>query len=283
MPKRTGLTTKDYLRAAALPTATQSYTVIPHDFIITNVENELKAAGLEIERELYKATIDAKIASGVLQLKQGDDQEMRMTFVWANSYDKSMRFKCAIGGYLPQSQSIVVSANLGSWGRKHTGTADQETLETIKHQISSADFYYKQLLVDKNNMKNIKITDRRRAELIGILYFEHGLLTGEQLGIIKAESKKSSFVYNADKDSLWMLYCNIIFSLQKSHPRTWLDQQRLIHFFICDIFNIDNTVPTPVVSAPQATTGLRQITLDEAIAEAEAEANANQTNDLSEA
>lgn len=272
MPRRTGLATKDYLKAAALPVATQSYTVIPHDFIITNVETELKAVGLEIERELYKATIDAKIASGVLHLKQGDDQEMRMMFVWANSYDKSMRFKCAIGGYLPQSQSIIVSANMGSWGRKHTGTADQETLDTIKHQISSADYYYKQLIRDKDNMKNIKVTDRRKAELMGILYFEHGLLTAEQLGIVKAEDKKPSFVYNSDKDSLWMLYCNIIFSLQKSHPRTWLDQQRLIHFFICDIFDIDNTiVPQPVVQpAVENVTGEKyQMTIHDVIAEEE--------------
>ena len=264
MPKRTSLTTKDFLINATLPQGTKSYTVIPHDFVINAVAQELQAAGLEIEQELYKATDTAQIASGVLHLKQGDDQEMRMMFAWANSYDKSMRFKCAIGGYLPQSGSIIVSGNMGSWGRKHTGTADQETIATIKHQIESGDVYYKQLISDKEAMKTIELTARRRAELLGILYIEHGLLTGEQLGVVREQMKRPSHFYNATKDSLWTLYCHIIFSLQKSHPKNWLDQQRLIHFFITDIFEIlpkeEEVIAEPVTN---------QITIDQVIAEEE--------------
>jgi len=270
MPKRTGSVTKELLINAPLPQATATYTVIPHDFVISSVEQELKAAGLEIEQELYKATDSAQVASGVLHLKQGEDQEMRMMFAWANSYDKSMRFKCAIGGYLPQSGSILVSGNMGSWGRKHTGSAAQQTLETIKHQIHSADMYYTELINDKAVMKNVLVPERRKAEVLGILYFEHGLLTGEQLGIIKQQHKNPSFSYNADKDSLWTLYCHVIYSLQRSHPKNWLDQQRLIHFFMTDIFDIYNHVqePVPTVqSVPEVDP--RQITLDQAIAEAE--------------
>lgn len=270
MPKRTGSVTKELLINAPLPQATATYTVIPHDFVISSVEQELKAAGLEIEQELYKATDSAQVASGVLHLKQGEDQEMRMMFAWANSYDKSMRFKCAIGGYLPQSGSILVSGNMGSWGRKHTGSAAQQTLETIKHQIHSADMYYTELINDKAVMKNVLVPERRKAEVLGILYFEHGLLTGEQLGIIKQQHKNPSFSYNADKDSLWTLYCHVIYSLQRSHPKNWLDQQRLIHFFMTDIFDIYNHVqePVPAVqSVPEVDP--RQITLDQAIAEAE--------------
>lgn len=270
MPKRTGSVTKELLINAPLPQATATYTVIPHDFVMSSVEQELKAAGLEIEQELYKATDSAQVASGVLHLKQGEDQEMRMMFAWANSYDKSMRFKCAIGGYLPQSGSILVSGNMGSWGRKHTGSAAQQTLETIKHQIHSADMYYTELINDKAAMKDVTVPERRKAEVLGILYFEHGLLTGEQLGIIKQQHKNPSFSYNADKDSLWTLYCHIIYSLQRSHPKNWLDQQRLIHFFMTDIFDIYNHVQksVPAVqSVPKVDP--RQITLDQAIAEAE--------------
>jgi len=270
MPKRTGSVTKELLINAPLPQATATYTVIPHGFVISSVEQELKAAGLEIEQELYKAGNNAQVASGVLHLKQGEDQEMRMMFAWANSYDKSMRFKCAIGGYVPQTRSILGSGNIGSWGRKHTGSADQQTLETIKHQIHYADMYYTQLINDKNIMKNILVPERRKAEVLGILYFEHGLLTGEQIGIIKQQHKNPSFNYNADKDSLWILYCHVIYSLQRSHPKNWLDQQRLIHFFMTDIFDIYNHVqePAPAVqSVPEVDP--RQITLDQAIAEAE--------------
>lgn len=248
MPKRVSIITKDYLKAAPLPTATSSYTVIPHDYIITNVENELKAAGLEIEKELYKATIDANIASGALLLKQGEDQDMRMLFTWANSYDKTMRFKCAIGGYLPEPNSCIIPANMASWDRKHTGNADAEALDTIKHQISNAGTYYNQLVQDKENMKGITLTKTRAGELLGVIFLEHGLLTSEQMNIIKSEYKKPSFKYSAPVDSLWTFYCHIIYSLQKAHPKTWLDQQRLIHFYLCDGFGIDNAVGIPSAS-----------------------------------
>lgn len=255
------------LAQAVQPTGTATYSVIPHDFVIKAVEKELLNHGFEIEEEVYKANQDAQIASGILRLKQGEDQEMRMMFAWSNSYDKSMRFKCAIGGYLPQSGSTVVSGNIGTWGRKHTGTALQEAMDTVKHQLSSADMYYTELLNDKSCMKNIQVVERRRAEVLGILFFEHGLLTTEQLSIIKDQLRKPKFNYNADKESLWTLYCHIIFSLQKSHPRHWFDQQRLIHFFMSEIFDITNQIktqpiaPTPVSNSEE----LHQITLDEMI------------------
>jgi hypothetical protein len=270
MPKKAGVTTKEMLKQAPLPMATSSYTVISHDFVMSSVEAELAKANLKIERELYKMSSNGQIASGVLHLNAGDDQEMRMMFAWANSYDKSMRFKCAIGGYLTKSGSIVVSGNMGTWGRKHTGTADQETLQTITHQIESADVYYSQLLKDKENMKNILLTERERAAGLGVIYFEHGLLNTEQTMIIKDQMKKPSYDYNCDKDSLWALYCNVIYSLQKSHPKTWLDQQRLIHFFLCDYFNIESFIlPLPKVNQPEVTGGY-QMTIHDVIAEEEA-------------
>lgn len=233
---RSAFKTEDYLRNAQLPQATKSYAVVPHGYIIDKVSTELEDAGLEIDKVLYKANLDARVASAVVHLKQGEDPEMRMMFAWANSYDKSMRFKCAVGAYLLQTGSILVSGNMGNWGRKHTGTVLAETDDEIKRQISKAGLYYSRLVEDKQHMKNLIIDSRKMAEIIGVLYLEHNLISIEQVSIIKQQMRKPEFKYNADKDSLWTLYCNIIYSLQKSHPKNWLDQQRMIHWFLSTEF-----------------------------------------------
>lgn len=270
MPRRIESFTKEQIINASLPAATSSYTVIPHKFVIDTVEAELQNANLEVDYELYKSTRNGSIATSVLRLKNGDDQEMRMMFAWSNSYDKSMRFKCTVGGYLPSSGSIVVSGNMGSWGRKHTGKADEETLETIKDQISKAGIYYNQLIKDKEAMKNIILTEAEKAAALGIIFFEHALLSCEQANIIRSEMRKPSYNYNAHKDSVWVMYCNIIYSLQKSHPKNWLDQQRLIHFFMQDIYGFN---PPEVEQQPS-----NQITLEQMIADVEAEQSTTEDN-----
>lgn len=240
MPKRAGITTKEHLLSAPLPEQTKSYTVISHGFIIDKAKEVLDRMGFDIVRELYRCNEDANIAQGVYHLKfEGDqDPEMGMMFAWANSYDKSMRFKCAVGGYLNTSQSVIISGQMGSWNRKHSGTADTEASDTIISQIENAKEYYSQLVEDKKNMKTITISEKQRAELTGRMYLQYELLTGEQLGIARNEFKKPSFDYNAPADSLWTMYNGLVFALQKAHPKTWMDQQRMIHWYLTEEFGI---------------------------------------------
>jgi hypothetical protein len=277
MPKRASITTKEFLVNAALPEQTDTYTVISHGFIIDKAMEKLAENGFTVEKELYRCNGDANIASGIYHLKYGNDMEMGMMFAWSNSYDKSMRFKCAIGGYVFANQAGMISGDMGTWGRKHTGTADQETVETIIHQISNAEMYYSQLVADKEKMKGVTLDLKKFSQILGRLYFEHGLLTGEQLGIIKEQYKRPSFDYKVSKDNLWQLYCHIIFALKKAHPRTWLDQQRLIHWFLCQELGIaayENVPASPEVLQP-VKGDPKQIDLVDSIAEVEAEQNGN--------
>lgn len=280
MPARTNFTTKEILLAAPLPLQTPTYTVIPHGFVIDKIMEELTAKGFKIIKEKYRCSKSANIAQGIYHLEYGDDSEMGMMFAWSNSYDKSMRFKCAIGGFIFSNESGMISGEMGSWGRRHTGVADQEVIDTIKHQIGSAEIYYAQLVKDKEAMKMVTVPVRKFSEVLGCLYLEHGLLTGEQMGIIKAEFKKPSFVYNAPKDSLWACFNHITYSLKTAHPKSWMDQQRLIHWFLCQEFGIQTieALPSEPLSErslidPVATVAKdpAQIDLVDMIAEVEAE------------
>jgi hypothetical protein len=91
---------------------------------------------------------------------------------------------------------------------------------------------------DKETMKDIMVSDTARAQLIGRLYFEEDLLNSEQLSIIKQQIHNPTYEYNADKKSLWSLYNHITYSLRASHPKNWLDNQRLVHWFFTQEYGI---------------------------------------------
>jgi hypothetical protein len=273
MGQRIGQTTKEFLIKAPLPQQTKSYTVISHEFVINTALTELKKAGFEIEHELYRCTINGEVAQGTYYLKHEGDPDMGLMFSWANSYDKSMKFKCAIGGYVRDSKAFIIGGEMAAWGRKHTGTADQETLDQIQDQVANAQIYFEQLVADKEAMKLITVSEREKAEIIGRMLLEKKLLSLEQVGVIKNDLKKSSFTYTGNSDSLWWFYNHIIFALLKSHPKTWMDQQRMGHWFICQEFNV-----TPVVgiqadpkSVIEPKVLVKQTNLIDMIAEIEAE------------
>lgn len=234
-------TTKEYVINAPLPQQTLTYTVISHGSVINKTMACLAKHGFEVEAELYRATQNANIAQGVYHLQHSGDPEMGLMFAWSNSYDKSMRFRCSIGARVYVSGSKIIPGNMGHWGRIHTGTADQDTDKQIEEQISNAGFHFSQLVNDKESMKNLTLNMRMAGELLGILFVEKKAISSEQLNLIKAELYNPTFNYSTPKDSLWTFYNHIILSLQKSHPKTWMDQQRLVHWFICDEFGIDAT------------------------------------------
>lgn len=241
MSKRTTLTTQEYLIQASLPVATDSYTVISHKAVIDKTKEVLANKGYIIKRELYRCNEGAQVAQGIYHLEHGNDPDMSMLFAWGNSYDKSMKFKCSIGAYVHVSLASIIGSNMEIFNRKHTGTADNECFETITNQINNADAYFQQLIADKEAMKLIPLTDERRAELTGRIYLINELLTSEQLAIVKTEYNKPSFDYG-ETGSLWSMYNSIIYSLQKAHPKTWMDQQRMVHYVLCEEFNIKTGV-----------------------------------------
>lgn len=270
-------TTKDFLEKLPLPQHGGRYTVIPHSFVIDKTLEELNNRGFEVARELYRCTNDGQVAQGIYHLNYGADPEMGMMFAWSNSYDKSMRFKCAIGGYVFVCMNGMVSGNMGSWGRKHTGTADKETEETIHLQMVGAEIYYNQLVSDKEAMKQITVDQRVRAALLGQMVFHKGCLGVEQASLVSKEIENPSFDYKTDKDSLWVFYNHITHSLKSSSPRFWLEKQRAVHGFLTSEFSINNTI---LEEKTESLVAGKQLDLEEVIQEVENE-NSGSTHENS--
>ena len=249
MPKKIAECTKAHLVSVALPNHAATYTVISHQSVIDYVYTELATAGFSVVDEEFRSTADGQIAQGIHKLSFNSDPELSMMFVWTNSYNKQVRFKCGVGAYINLTGTTMVCGDMGNWARKHTGTADEETIKTIQDQIANAYMYYNQLAADKEIMKTVTLNKRRQAQMLGILFAEYQILTTEQASMIRSQMDRPSHVYE-DSNSLWAFYSYVTIALQHSHPKTWMEDQRVLHYFMSSINNFQQcNIPAQIIPA----------------------------------
>lgn len=240
MPKLIKESTRHYLENAPLPSHGDTYTVIPHRDVIENTLNMLNASGFDVVRELYRANVNANVAQGVYHIKPNNpiddkikaEDELGMMFAWTNSYDKSTRFQCAIGGYVMVCHNGMVAGDMMSFARKHTGSADYEIRMQISNQIKNAEKYYTKIIDDKNNLRKVDLSMKEQAELLGRLYAQEDILDVSQIVTVKEEMAKPSYDYQADQENAWAFYNHVTHALKKSHPRSWLSDSQKFHDFI---------------------------------------------------
>ena len=244
MPKKIQDCTMARLISVPLPVYGASYTVISHQFVIDYSKQQLLAAGFDIVDEEYRCTADGQIAQGIYKLNYNSDPELSMMFAWTNSYNKQVKFKCLVGAYINRTGSVMTSGDLGTWTRKHTGTADTETKDMIDSQIHNAHMYYAQLVSDKSSMEAVDLNKRRQAQMLGILFAEFQILTTEQASMIRNQMDRPTHAFT-NSNTLWAFYNYVTIALQHSHPRTWMEDQRILHYFISTVTNF--TPPAPPV------------------------------------
>tara|TARA_R110002153_G_scaffold35059_4_gene104408 strand:- start:6646 stop:8148 length:1503 start_codon:yes stop_codon:yes gene_type:complete len=237
MPRKLGSVSRSVLLNAPLPSATKSYTVISHSFIINAINAHLQQNSFGIANELYKCTKDAQQAVGKFILDYNNDPELQLSYSFVNSYNKTIKFGATFGAYVKESESFMIGA-LGNWNRKHTGTADQETNAKIGEQMADAKEYYEDLRLTKDSMKTHTITKNEFGALLGIFYI-NGFMSKDMVSIATQEYHKPSYNYSLGKDNLWTCYNHILHALKQSNPKVWMNNQSAIHFYITNQYKLD--------------------------------------------
>ena len=271
MPRKIENTTKAHLVSIPLPNHAATYTVISHQFIIDYAFQSLATAGFGIVDEEYRCTADGQIAQGIYKLNFNNDPELSMMFAWTNSYNKQVKFKCVVGAYINNTGSVMISGEVGSWVRKHTGTADTEVKSTIDDYISNANMYYNQLCSDKAAMELVTLNKRKQSQLLGVLFAEYEILTTEQASMIRDQMKRPQQIFT-NTESLWAFYNYVTNALQSSHPKTWMEDQRILHYFIGTICDFSASVQSVTAQIP--------VTVIEPIEDETVFVDPNQTNIL---
>ena len=230
--------TEDYLRKTKLPEETKTYTVISHGIVIDTAREMLEKYGFNVLSESYQSEHSGDIAYGLMKLEKVDDPDMAMTFYWTNSYNKMVKFKCSIGGFIYDNEvPFITSDNQATWNRKHTGVALDETLDIIESMIASAEDHFAQIVSMKNKFKEISINRKDYAKLMGLLYFDKKIIAPTQASLIRNEYDKPSFNYN-DKETLWELYKIIMYGISDQPPRGWYSQQIKVNNYLQVMYNI---------------------------------------------
>jgi hypothetical protein len=265
----TGIT-KQFLEQVAIPNHGGRYTVISHKLIMDNAEKEIIAHGFQSETELYRSSTNGNIANGLVMMNYSTDADLKMMFVWGNSYDKSTRFKCGVGAYVESTGNYMFAGDLSNYSRKHTGNADQEAILKMRYQLAQAKFFYSMLVDAKQKMEVHTLTDRKMAEILGILYAEKEFLTIEQVSMIKSYMSKG-IIPGLPANNLWNFYNVLCMAIRNSHPKNWFESQTGTHQFIMNEVLFAQPV-APIEEEPVVTTEELpgQLNLLDAIAEAEA-------------
>jgi hypothetical protein len=238
---------RSFLENVVTPEDTRTYRSIGHKQLIELTTNSIVGAGFKLESEKYTAARDGQIANGRFKIYSVADKEICLEIGWQNSLNKQLSLKFAIGARIFICDNGTVSGEMGAFKKKHQGTVQEFTPTAITEYIKRAADVFGQLQKDREAMKQIEVSDRLKAELIGRMFIEDEFITSTQLNIIARNLKMPEFNYGAP-NSMWELYQFTTQSMKEIHPTLWMENHIKAHNFFTTASGL--TVPEGIVVPP---------------------------------
>lgn len=227
-------TTLQQIVNVPLPTQTNRYKPVSHAQLIDLTLNGIEKSGFKLDKQIYTSAAEGQIANGKYIISNIADSEMQIQIGWQNSYNKQVSLKFAIGVHIMVCSNGCVSGDMGAFKRKHVGDIQEVTPQSITEYIKSAGDIFNQMKVQRENMKQIELTKRQQAELLGRMIVEEGFISSSELNIIRKELQRPTHDYGA-KDSLWDLYQHTTFSMKETHPLNWMSDHISAHSFFVNV------------------------------------------------
>jgi len=221
---------RDILINADIPQQTKTYKPVSHKQLIDLTLNGIHHAGFKLDNETYSAARNGNVANGRFSISNVADSEMQLEVGWQNSYDKSLSLKFAIGTRIFICQNGCVSGDYGAFKKKHMGEVQTFTPNAITEYIKHAGEAFKIMQDERDAMKQIEITKRVKAELIGRMIIEENFIQSTQLNIISKELSSPTYDYGAP-NSMWELYQFTTQSMREIHPTLWMNSHIKAHNF----------------------------------------------------
>ena len=226
-------TTKELILAADIPAQTRTYKPVSHGQLIDLTMDGIQKAGFVLDKETYTASTNGQIANGRFTIKNVMDSEMQLEIGWQNSYNKQLTLKFALGTRIMICQNGCVSGDYGAFKKKHVGEIQSFTPNAISEYIKAAGESFRTIQFQRDQMKQVEVTKRTKAELIGRMMIEEQFITSTQLNIITRELTSPTHDYGAP-DSLWELYNYTTFAMKETHPANWMSSHIKAHSFFVD-------------------------------------------------
>jgi hypothetical protein len=244
--KTSYLTAKGLIINAALPEQTRTYKPVSHQQLIDLTLESIESAGFELDSERYSSARDGNVANGRYTIRNVADREMQLEIGWQNSYDKSMSLKFAIGARIMICSNGCVHGDMGSFKKAHKGEIQDFTPRAITEYIKQAGDVFERMQSEREAMKQIEITRKTKAELIGRMIIDEQFIQSTQMNIIERELKNPTHDYGA-KNSLWELYNFTTFAMKEIHPTNWMKNHMDAHRFFVNESGILTAPPKEIV------------------------------------
>jgi hypothetical protein len=229
------LTALDVIKTKSVPKETRTYKPVSHEELIHVTMKAIEDAGFTLDSQRYSVARDGNVANGRYIIKNVSDGEMQLQIGWQNSYDKSLSLKFAIGTHIIVCENGCVSGDFGAFKKKHVGEVKTFTPATITEYISQAGDTFTNLQKQRDLLKNVELTARRRSELVGMMVMEQDFIQATQIKIIKGQIENPSFDYGAP-GSAWELYQHVTYSMKDIHPSLWMEHHQDAHeFFVNEV------------------------------------------------
>lgn len=229
-------TTKELILNTPVPVQTRTYKPVSHGQLIDLTLDGISKAGFILDKQTYSAAANGQIANGRFSISNVADSEMQLQVGWQNSYNKQLTLKFAIGTRILVCSNGCVSGDYGAFKKKHVGEIQSFTPQAIGDYIKTAADSFKLMQTQREQMKQVEITRRTKAELIGRMMIEEQFIQSTQMNIISREMNNPTHDYGAP-DSLWELYNYTTFAMKEVHPGLWMENHISAHRFFNDYAN----------------------------------------------
>ena len=235
-------TALDRALRAPIPAATETYSPIAHSEFLSELRTKLSDNSYAVKgQRLFVNGSGTKLVGfyDVDDLRQEtpEDFGFRMSIGFKNSYDKSMSAALVVGATVIICSNGMVSGDLITFRRKHTGNVLELLREKMQQAVLSMNSSFARLVADAEIMKSYELTPRQKAEILGVMYFEKEIVTPNQLSVVKKELITSE---NFRGNTVWDLYNNVTVALKKSHPLRYVEDHIRLHDFMSDIAGISH-------------------------------------------
>ena len=212
---------KMFAISAPLPEQTKTYTVIPHAKVIELIEGGLQVNNFNIVNSTFDSSHLGDVLVARYYTEDMIDDDMRLSFQFTNSYDKTTRFHMNVCCYIPQSKAVMMFDNY-SYSRRHTGNGDKESYDNIMDTIRRSKDSIKQFM----ELKKCMIDQQ---------------LSKEEFG------KKSYF--GLDEWNLWEIFNAILEACNDGQLNHLQERQLALQMFIYSKYcNIEKKTPTEVMN-----------------------------------
>lgn len=228
-------TRKEEISNIPLPQETNTYKPIAHSVFVTELERKIQEKGLEICNQKFLTTGNGQVLTGEYHIcPKNEDKDMGLGFSFANSYNKQIKVEILAGAYIKVCSNGMYGSAV-RYSKKHTGDVVQQLEDKINFALDQSERYFEYLINQKNRLKEIEVSKKVIAELVGDLYLNDNTITATQLSIIKNEM---SFSSNFKEKTAYSVYNWVTEAFKSTHPTIYTKNHAKLNDYFVDRFNL---------------------------------------------